>query len=175
MSRFEVAPGLGARVAATTGARYVDRLKDMLADEVRRRAPSAKVWVTARDERVRPSHVATDSQAIPSNLRYILPKAGRAGLAGGRDLARVPRDDALPLENRINCRCESTPVPDIIRRTISTTPTVVVGTRAEARVEVRFPRIVESEYPEDPDSGGGWMGEAVNAVAAATQATARRT
>jgi hypothetical protein len=172
---FTPNPALGTIVATKFGVPAVDRLKNAVRREGQRRAPDGKVWVTARDERVRDSHIATDGQLVPDNLRYILPKSGHGTLAAGRDLARAPRDASLPIGNRINCRCASVSVPGAIARTIHTTPTIVVGSRAEARVVVDFPRVVESEFPDQPDRGGGWLRAAVDEVAARSKGQARRT
>jgi hypothetical protein len=67
-------------------------------DRAQRNAPDGKVWVTAHDERVRPSHVHADGQVVPDNLRYLIPKVStgndindiRAGLRPG---ARTARSD----------------------------------------------------------------------------------
>ncbi len=161
MGRFTPARGLDETVASRFLAPAVDRLAEEVRDEGRRRAPDGKVWLTARDERVRDTHVRTDSQEVPANLRYALPSVTGVGV----DLARVPRDPNLPIGNAINCRCDSVPLPGVIARALHKSPTVVAGTRVRAEVTCEYHRVVESEFPSDGDSGGRWLGGAVRDVA----------
>jgi len=173
-----------ARMAAPT----VERLARHVADEGRRRAPAAKVWITRDDERVRPAHVKAHGQTIPANLRYKLPKqvyvhgggrgsdiSGHTILAPGFDLARHPRDKELPPAQRANCRCLSITMLKLIARRITVSPVVVTGTQARAQVSVRFLRIVESEFGTGEDRGAHFLGGAVDVVAARLRARARRT
>lgn len=172
-ARFTPAPGLDAIVAARFAAPEVDRVAEAVQDEARRRAPEAKVWVTMEDERVRHSHVAVDHVEIPANLRYVLPLPGQSDTTLGHEMAREPRDPDLSIGNEINCRCQSLPLPDALRRSIHRSHATVVGTRAHARVSTDYDRVVESEFPGPGDSGGGWLREAVAEVAARTAARSR--
>lgn len=163
--RLTLRPDLEVWAARTFLGPQVARIRDDAADAAARYAPDAKTWGTARDERVRPTHVDADFQTIPANLRY---RVGRPG-GVGEELARVPRDPDLSAANRINCRCDSAGVPQAIARTVHGTDVVVVGTTARAEVVAVFHRVVESEYPEAPDSGGGWMRRALVETATLTR------
>lgn len=99
MTRFRPGPRLDERVAAKYAVPEARRLADQLADRVRANAPNAGIWITAHDERVRPTHVEADGQTIPDNLRYILTHPSH----GGEELAQAPRDPDLSIGNRINC------------------------------------------------------------------------
>jgi hypothetical protein len=129
---------------------------------------------SARDERVRPSHVSTDRQTIPGNLRYKLPRMtyvrkgrdehGKAiNAAGGwreidgYDLGRQPRDHDLPPEQRDSCRCQSVSLPGVVARDIFYTDTLVAGGRARADVETYFTRAAESEFGTSQDVPAKFM------------------
>lgn len=100
MSRVELADGLDGVIAERVLRPAVDRALDMLLDQSRTRAPATRTWVTMRDERVRQTHVDTDGQTIPANLRFKVPKPGSPG---EHELARHPRDPSLSAANAINC------------------------------------------------------------------------
>lgn len=164
-----------ARMAAPT----VKRLADTVGDEARRRAPAAKVWISRDDGRVRPSHVKAHGQTIPANLRWKLPNQrvksdGTAVVVGGFDLARRPRDPALPADQRIRCRCVGVTLPGLIARRVFVSPPLVAGAQARAQVSVRFLRIVESEFGTSEDRAARFLGGAVDAVAARLRARTRR-
>jgi hypothetical protein len=156
VATFVPGAGLDARIAAVA-ARHVRGLVTDTAGLTRVYAPPAKVWVTAHDERVRPSHARADAQTIPGNLRYVLASADNRP---GTELAVAPRDPDLRISNRINCRCISVELPGVVGAAV-TSSTAVAGTRVTGRVEVRFNRVVESEFPSSPDHGGGWMRKAL--------------
>lgn len=59
-------------------------------------------WLSARDERVRPSHQEADGQRVPIGAAF---QVGDAKLL-------FPGDPAGPLEEVINCRCVAVPVTD---------------------------------------------------------------
>lgn len=181
-TRVELNRNLDQIIAARIGRAAADRLAEQVRDEAARRAPDGKIWVTAHDERVRYSHAETDGQLIPENLRYRLPameyiRKGRgpdgkainpAGgwrpVPGQVDLARRPRDRALPVHQAINCRCGSVIVPGAVGRSIKTTPAVLAGAAAQARVYTRFPRAAEAEFGTGQDRGAHFMGGAVRDV-----------
>jgi hypothetical protein len=165
VSRFVPAPNLDATVAARYARPFVERLSGQMLRASRVYVPDAKVWVTVRDERVRHTHIETDGQTIPENLRYKIPSTKGAGT----DLGRQPRDVALPLPNRINCRCASVPLPGLLAPTIHQVPTVLQGTRVTGGIESRFPRIAESETGTSGDTAARFMGRAINEVAAANR------
>lgn len=142
------------------------RLADVLADRVRANAPDAGVWITAQDERVRPTHRDADGQAIPDNLRFILEHASHSG----HELARAPRDPDLSAGNRIACRCLVAALPGVIAERVQKSDVVLTGARARATVSVEFSRIVESENPGPDDGGGGWLARAVQEAAAMRKA-----
>jgi len=183
MARFVTRTDLDAIIAASVGRRAVERLKADTTDGARRRAPRAKTWVTARDEHVRPSHVSTDRQTIPDNLRYQLPRMiylrkgrdehGRAinpgggySETGGYDLAREPRDPKLPDDQRVRCRCQSVPLPDAVARSIHSTETLVLGSRVRAEVETWFNRAAESEFGTAEDTPARFMAGGAREAAA---------
>lgn len=165
MSRVQMADGLDAAIARRFVEPRVNDALDMLRDASARNAPSVRVWVTMRDERVRAAHVHADGQVVPDNLRFILDSADGVG----NDLARHPRDPALPIANRINCRCDDPtltfPLKDSIRRTQVT----VTGTRVEGSVETRFPRAAESEFGTARDEAAHFMTNALREVATRMQ------
>lgn len=165
VSRFEPAPGLDEIVAARFALPFVERTRDAVRDAARGFAPPVKIWVTVRDERVRRSHEKTDGQAVPGNLRYKVAKVRGTG----SDLAQEPRDLALPLENRINCRCESVLVADMLSRTIVSLPAFLQGTRVVGEVETRFKRAAESENGTTEDPAAHFMLRALRQVATTIQ------
>lgn len=174
MGRFVPAKGLDEKVARMVARPAVDRIADEVLAAAAEAAPPATIWQTMRDDRVRPSHQAVDGQTIPANLRFILPHAGHHDLGAGRDLARAPRDENLPPGNREGCRCITARDEDALRRGMSGTPVEVTGTRARARVECVHPRVVESEFPDAADGGGGWMRGALHDVARKHRGTPRQ-
>jgi hypothetical protein len=178
MARLVSRPDLDAQIARTVGMRAVERLKRQVEHGAKARAPAAKVWMTVKDDRVRPSHVLAHGQTIPENLRYklqamIYVRKGRGpgghaiNPAGGWeltplvDLARKPRDPSLPIEQKAECRCESVIIVDGVARTIHSGPTEVAGTRARAEVYTRFPRAAESEVGTEQDKAAHFMSGAV--------------
>jgi hypothetical protein len=162
MARFRPGPALDVRVAERFAVPKVRELADALAARIRANVPDAGVWMTAQDERVRPTHRDADGQEIPDNLRYILDHPNHEG----QELARVPGDPDLSLENRINCRCLALRIEGLIAEHVATGDTVLAGPQARATVSVSFPRIVESENPGPEDGGGGWLARSVAEVAA---------
>lgn len=161
-SRFEPARGLDVTIARVFGVPAVRKAVAMLETEAKRNAPPVRVWVTMRDERVRASHMDADTQTIPANLRFRLDKASGVGI----DLARSPRDPDLPIENRINCRCDDPSLDAPLRDSIHATDVVQTGTRVQGSVETRFPRAAESEFGTDRDTPAYFMTTALHEVAA---------
>jgi hypothetical protein len=182
-TRFVAAPGLDGLVAHRHLAPEVARLLDAVQDQARRNAPDAQVWITARDERVRPVHRHTDGQTIPNNLRFILSEGERGNdvddeiREAGAEYARYPRDPDLSIGNRINCRCVAVDIPGLVAQSIHSDPfPQIVGTRVRGEVWTRFHRAIDSEFGTAQDPPGRWMGSAVDAVALRSQsASARRT
>lgn len=169
-TRVELDVDLDQVVAARFARPAVDRIRDEVVEEARRRAPAAKTWVTMQDERVRGTHVETDGQMIPANLRYQLPSVRGAGY----DLAREPRDGALPIEQRINCRCVSFENPEVLAQSIRSGPSELRGTNVQAEVDTRFHRAAESEFGTSEDPAARFMRDALREVAARTRARPRR-
>lgn len=181
MARVELRSDLNA-VVARVAVPAVNRLAEAVAREARDRAPSAKVWLSRDDDRVRPAHVAAHHQTIPENLRFQLPQQREVPgqqqeeiVRGRFDLARKPRDPDLPEDQKRNCRCVSVTVRGLIARRISTTPATVVGAQVRAQVLARFTRIVECEHGTPQDPAARFLGGALDAVAARVKAQARRT
>jgi hypothetical protein len=190
VARVTVRRDLEIVVAAQLVRPRVDRILERIRDRAQRAAPPAKAWLTYEDDRVRPSHRATHGQTIPANIPFRLPKMfyerrgrgpdGKAINPGGGykvvpaglgyDTAMEPRDPDLPLEQRIECRCESVELPGAVARAIVATPVTVAGRRVSGRVEVTFPRIAESEHAD----GGHFMRQALLAEAVAVSARPRR-
>jgi hypothetical protein len=166
MARFEPRAGLDVEIANRFGRPKIDRVLDMLRDESQRRAPVTRVWITMRDERVRWSHFETDTQVVPDNLRFKLPKPDGTGF----DLARRPRDPTLPAAQRFNCRCDDPTVPHLLRESIHKGDVRVVGTLVSGSVETRFPRAAESEFGTSGDEPAHYMTNALREVAARLQA-----
>lgn len=158
----------------------VNRLAAAVAREAQTRAPAVHIWLTAADDRVRPSHVDADGQTIPANLRFKLKRqvyrkgGGRGSEVSGQlvlassgfDLAREPRDEDLPPDQRVSCRCAFVTVPGMIAKQVRMSPAVMEGLRVRAQVYVRFNRIIESEHGTSKDRPARFMGSAVAAVAA---------
>lgn len=169
-------------VMARRAANIVDRLKQDVQTEARRRAPAAKRWVTRHDNRVRHWHVLTNGQTIPANLRYrvqrvkylrkgkdkhgkaINPAGGWKILEGQYDLGRAPHDPALPIEQTINCRCRSVVIPELVALSIHTTVTHIEGKRAVAEINCFFPRAAESEFGTSEDRPARFMRGAIEEV-----------
>lgn len=176
-TRFEPARDLDAQVAAKLAFPFVNRLSEELHGLSQAYAPDAKVWITMRDERVRHSHADADGQTVPENLRYKVKKVNTGDdvndVRAGFDLARQPRDPNLPIGNRINCRCESLPLPGVIAATVNKLPTVLQGTRASGGVESRFPRVGESHEGTSEDTAVPFMRRALQEVAAAHRGSRR--
>lgn len=165
MGRFEPKPGLDEAIAVRFGRPKIQTVLRMLTTEAKSRAPETRVWVTMRDERVRKSHFETDAQVIPANLRFKLPNR-----FGGHDLARHPRDPALPANQREGCRCDDPTLPDLLRDSIHATDAEVVGTRVSGSVETRFARAAESENGTDQDQAAHYMQGALMEIAARLRA-----
>lgn len=184
--RVELRQDLDAVVARMVRP-TVDRLTAAVAREARDRAPAVKIWLTAEDERVRPAHAKADGQTIPANLRFKLRNqsyirgGGRGSRTSGRivlsgntfDLAREPRDEDLPADQRYRCRCIAVEVPGVIARNIVTSPAAIEGTSVRGQVSVRFNRIVESEHGTSKDHPARFLGGALAAVASRTRSRAR--
>jgi hypothetical protein len=163
VTRFVPGPQLAERVAARWAVPEARRLAAQLADRVKANVPGAGVWVTRGDHRVRHTHVSTDGQTIPDNLRYEVEHPSLTGV----ELARAPGDEELSLPNRINCRCVPVALPELIAEHVATSDVELRGARAHAAVSVPFHRIVESEHPGPGDGGGGWLRRSVEETAAA--------
>lgn len=166
MSHVRLRADLDAVIARHVAPR-VQQLADEVAAAAAANAPSAKMWVTEADERVRHSHATADGQTIPENLRYVLdPPQDDNAATNTKDLAREPRDPALPQAQRLNCRCGSFEMLGAVGATIRAEPAVVEGARVLGRVVCPFHRAAESEFPGDGDGGGHWMRDAAQDVAA---------
>jgi hypothetical protein len=73
---------------------------------------AVKRWVSQRDGRVRPDHVATDGQTVP---------VGQDFNVGGWP-ASAPGDPRLPIGERANCRCSVVDVDGMfVRRAVAAT------------------------------------------------------
>lgn len=160
--RFEPVAGLDQEIARRFGVPAIRRALDMLRDEARTRAPDVRVWVTMRDEKVRPSHMAADTQTIPANLRFKLPSTTTPGAF---DLARAPRDPTLPPAQRYNCRCSDQTLPHLLRESIHAGDVQHSGTVVTGEVYTEFPRAAESEFGTSEDTAAHFMTNALREVA----------
>lgn len=169
MNSVTFAPDLDVQIAEQVVRPHLENALSMLHDAARRLAPDCKVWVSMRDPLVRTSHVATDGQTIPDNLRFILPRPGSSSTAAGSEMARQPRDPALSTGNAINCRCEPVPSPSPLRTSIHKTQVQVAGTRVYGEVYTEFPRAAESEFGTSQDQPAAFMSNALREVASRLQ------
>lgn len=161
MTSFKPAKGLDALIARRVLVPRVRRVLNDVEREAKSRAPAVKVWITARDERVRPTHHHTDGQAIPANLRYKV----RANDTDSPTMMREPRDPGAPIEETINCRCQSVVDPDALRNAIRAGEVEVAGARVRGQVVCEFHRAPESEVGTAEDEPARFMGGAAQAVA----------
>lgn len=183
VAKLELYPGFEQQTVARIVRPAVDRIKRELADGARLRAPTVVVWLTMLDPVVRDSHAHAEGQAIPANLRFKLRKVvyekkgrGRDGKAinpaggwkfiPGYDLARYPRDQSLPIEQKINCRCFMAERPTALADSIHAGQTEVEGLRVRAQVDTRFPRAGESEFGTAEDRAARYMRGSLDEVAA---------
>lgn len=162
VSHVELNPDLDLQIATHFGVPAIRRVLDMLEDAARAGAPPVKVWITMQDERVRPSHVEADAQAVPANLRFILENPA----TGKRSLCDHPRDPNLPPEERINCRCSDPELPQLLAQSIHKGDVTLVGNRVSGEVSTRFPRAAESEFGTGEDPAAHYMTNALREVAA---------
>jgi hypothetical protein len=161
-AKFKPRRGLDQTIAEKIAQPTLRRVIDMLTDEAKHRARATKVWISARDERVRPTHVDADTQNIPANLRFILDKVDGTG----KDLGRHPRDGSFTAANRYGCRCVDVPLPHPLRESIHSSNVRVSDTVAHGEVETRFPRAAESEFGTSEDRAAHYFTGALNEVAA---------
>jgi len=163
MARYEPPGDLDSQIASRVLAPVVRRALNNVVEGAQRHAPPVGVWITARDERVRHTHIATDSQAVPANLRFQLPQIS----GDGYDLARAPRDPDLPIGQSINCRCMVGTLPRLLADSIQAGPVQVTGPRVRGEAFTRFPRAAESEFGNTTgDEAARFMGRGLQEAAA---------
>lgn len=156
-AKFKLARGLDAKIAGLIRREVTEVARDVHREAVRL-APAVKEWTTQRDIRVRPTHVVTDRQQRPSNLRFALPShPWDMGIGREPDSEGKPRVGPIsyfdhPGEqvvgayvNWVHCRCFLEHDPQGIARKIKMRPALVTGTKVSARVWVTAPLIVEAE------------------------------
>lgn len=184
MGGFEATPGFEGLVLERIVRPEVERAAADILTGARQRAPEAMMWSTRLDTRVRCSHVDAEGQLIPANLHYRLRKvvyirkgppytSGHRGtnpeggwqFVDGYDLALRPRDTALPIEQRINCRCVSVPFPGLLAASLHAGPAVAEGSRVRVTVATEFPRAAESEFGSSIDRPARFMRDALQDVA----------
>jgi hypothetical protein len=171
-THYEAPRYLDNELASQVLAPVVRRALDNVVEGAKRHAPPVGVWITARDERVRRSHVDTDGQAVPANLRFVLPKAGNQA---GTDLAKAPRDPDLPIANRANCRCGVAEIPQLLADSIHAGPVQVTGTVVRAEAYTKFPRAGEAEVGNTSgDEGARFMRKGLEEAAARMREAAAR-
>ncbi|WP_433513740.1 hypothetical protein ACQP2T_61025 [Nonomuraea sp. CA-143628] len=181
-TRARIHPGLTKRLAAGVIRDKVERITEAVAEEAKDRAPDAKRWQATNGADARASHRHADGQTIPATVPYQLPKMEyvrkggdnrRRGAGPGRwvvvtavDLADRPRDPSLPLHQRINCECQSIPVPGVIAAATRALPVHVRGSKVSAVVEVVFPRVGEAEFGTNDTPGSHFLSLAGSLVMA---------
>lgn len=93
---FRTAYERAETIARTELNRIGNMAASMRIDEAAQHVPTLmKEWVTAGDNRVRPTHVAADGQRVPADGVFHV----------GGFSARYPCDPALPASEAVNCRC----------------------------------------------------------------------
>jgi Phage Mu protein F like protein len=169
MARFEPAPGLNERVARLVAPR-VQKAADEVSEQWKANLPPEHEWVTMADALVRKTHRSAHGQKVPGNLRFVLdsPEYDRRHYGcGAQQQLRAPRDrEGGTPGNTYNCRCQMKVSPEAIKQHVEVGRAVVSGAKARASVELRYPRIVESEYGTDKDEPTRAMGRALRDVAA---------
>lgn len=172
-------------------APHVTNLAKQVAVTARRTAPPVKEWETRRDDRVRPTHVATDRQRRPANLRFALPST-QWDIGIGREPDREAYVRALGVDyfdhpgehlewargNYENCRCRIVWDPTGLARHVQHSDAVVTGTVARATVWVTAPHAVGAElgelyptpYGAQPAEGTYFMRKAAWTVATRSRA-----
>ncbi|MFC5886844.1 hypothetical protein ACFP0N_17900 [Kitasatospora aburaviensis] len=153
----------------------VGRIGDKIATQAKRLAPPTKQWVTVGDDRVRHTHVQTEGQTVPNNLRFKVPSMDwdrrHRGL-GAYTYMKAPRDQtSRAVANIKNCRCRTASDPAGISRGINTRPPVVAGNRVTMTVVCEGDLVVQAElgdvYPGGLVAAGAhFMAKAVSTVAA---------
>lgn len=161
-TRFTPSRGLDVAVARSILAPSVRHITEQVADALRRNAPPGRIWITAHDERVRPTHVEAEGQLIPANLRFIL----NHPTTTAKEQARAPRDPDLSVGNRVSCRCVDATIAEAVREGVRDEGIVLAGPRVTGKASVTFPRVVESEHPSQGDGGGGWVRQSIREVTA---------
>jgi hypothetical protein len=160
VTHFVPARGLDEQIARRVAAPRVRKVAVEVERGAKVRAPNVHVWLTARDERVRPTHHHTDGQAIPANLRYKV----RANDTDTPTMMRAPRDPSAPIEETANCRCQTVVDPDALRNAIKREDLLIVGAHVSQRVVCEFHRAAESERGTSEDKPARFMGGACHAV-----------
>ncbi|MFE2723902.1 hypothetical protein [Kitasatospora sp. NPDC059327] len=174
MARFEAVPGLEELVAAMV-APEIGRIADEVADRAKRLAPPTKQWVTVADDRVRHTHVQTEGQSVPNNLRFKVPSMDwdrrHRGL-GAHTYMKAPRDQtSRAVANIKNCRCHTMLDPVGISRGINSGPPIVAGNHVTVTVVCEGDLVVQAElgdvYPGGLVAAGAhFMARATRAVSA---------
>lgn len=191
MARFKVTPGLAEKVAHMVRPE-VDRLAERVQGEAKKGAPPVKIWNTQRDARVRPTHIESDYQAVPGNLRFRLRShPWDMGIGREPDSEWKPRAPGPfvyfdhPREevygaylNYVHCRCYLTYDKEGISRLIRRTPAFVHGKKVTARVWVAGPGVIQAElgdvYPGDYVAEGTYFMRKAAMRAAAWHRSTRR-
>ncbi|MFD7830701.1 hypothetical protein [Streptomyces sp. MJM8645] len=149
MARFEAVPGLEELVAAMV-APEVGRIADQVADRARRLAPPTKQWVTVADDRVRHTHVQTEGQSVPNNLRFKVPSMDwdrKHRGVGEYTYMKAPRDESSrAVANLKNCRCTTTLDPKGVAHGINTGQPVTAGNRVTVTVVCEGDLVVQAEF-----------------------------
>lgn len=149
MGKFFPVPGLEEIVAAMV-APEVRRIGERVEAHAKALAPPTKKWVTMADDRVRRTHVSTNDQVVPNNLRFEVPSMDwdrkHRGL-GPTTYMKLPRDESSrAVANIKNCRCTATLDLQGIARGINTGEPVVAGKVVKVTVVCEGNKVLPAEF-----------------------------
>jgi hypothetical protein len=172
--RFIPVPGLEEMVAAMV-APEVHRIGKRVEAQAKVLAPPTKTWVTMADEKVRRTHVDTEGQEVPGNLRFEVPSMDwdrrHRGL-GEKTYMKAPKDEtSRAVANIKNCRCTMALDPDGIGRGINAGEPVIEGNLVRVTVVCEGNKVAQSEFGDVYPGGliapgAHFMARAAAAVAA---------
>jgi hypothetical protein len=149
MGEFIPVPGLEELVAAMV-VPGVRRIGERVEARARKLAPPTKTWVTVGDDKVRHTHVVTNGQDVPGNLRFEVLSMDwdrrHRGL-GEFTYMKEPKDEtSRAVANIKNCRCYAQLDPQGIARGINARQPVVTGKTVRLTVVCEGDKVVQSEF-----------------------------
>jgi hypothetical protein len=154
MAKFTATKGLNQLVAQMIVG-DVDKIVDAVQTKAKKLAPPTKTWQTMMDDKVRPSHVSTQGQEVPDNLRFDLPsmpwdmtKRYSLPKIGARTYLLRPKDEDTygSIANTINCRCRPVMDPLGIAKLVKKNETKAAGTKVKGLVFAEGALVQGAEY-----------------------------